>query len=237
MNKLSKKYISFYMPLLLASHFTYGQNKIKKDSSNLDVRYFKDNINDRFKGDEFNYSINDSGGVNLIQRIFQKFFGWMNEVFGIDLDFINYKTLEWVIYSVMAMGTLYLLLKFLSRAPMDAVFKNTTSEIDGFHFVEENISEVNFDKLIEDAANQKNFRLATRYMYLKSLKKLASRQIIEWHYDKTNSDYLNEITNLETRKIFKRISYIYDYVWYGEFAVDQEMYIQNSTDFAKLNSL
>ncbi|SDB45484.1 hypothetical protein SAMN03097699_1450 [Flavobacteriaceae bacterium MAR_2010_188] len=237
MNNLLNTYRFYFLPLVLASNFTFAQEKIKKDSSNLDVRYFKENIKERFDGDDFNYSINDKGGANLIQRIFQKFFGWMNEVFGVNLDFIDYKTLEWIVYSLMAAGTLYLLLKFLSQAPLDAVFKNKDSEIEGFTFAEENITQVDFESLIEDAVSQQNYRLATRYMYLKSLKKLASKNIIEWHYDKTNSEYLNEIANAETKKIFKRISYIYDYVWYGEFAVDEEMFKQNSADFAKLNAL
>lgn len=236
MNKLSISYYVFSL-LILNPFDSLSQEEIKKDSSKIDVEYFKDNIKERFNTDEFDYSINDSGGVNLIQRVFQKFFGWMNEIFGVDLNFIDYKTLELLVYMLMAIGVLYLLLKFLTQAPIDQIFKNNDTEIEGFNFIEEDITEINFDKLIEDAIAQKNYRLATRYLYLRSLKNLSKKKIIEWHYDKTNSDYLNEIANAETKKIFKRISYIYDYVWYGEFALDEDMFQKNQRDFAKLNSV
>ena len=72
---------------------------------------------------------------------------------------------------------------------------------------------------------------------LKSLKLLTSKDIIEWHFDKTNSEYLNEIKNENTKSVFKRISYIYEYVWYGEFTIDEAAYLKNISDFDKINTL
>lgn len=48
--------------------------------------------------------------------------------------------------------------------------------------------------------------------------------MIDWHYDKTNSDYLKEIKNDNTKQLFKRASYVYDYIWYGDFPVDEQLY-------------
>jgi hypothetical protein len=76
--------------------------------------------------------------------------------------------------------------------------------------------------------------LATRFLYLKSLKILTKNNIIEWHFDKTNSDYLNEIRNAETRQLFKKASYVYDYVWYGEFPLDQQQFEYNQQHFVQL---
>ena len=123
------------------------------------------------------------------------------------------------------------------QAPINSVFKNESQNINDFNYVEENLKEVNFETLIEDALKEKNYRLATRYLYLKSLKLLTNKDIIEWHYDKTNSEYLNEIKNENTKSVFKRISYIYDYVWYGEFPIDEAVYNKNISDFEKINTL
>ena len=187
---------------------TIIQDSIQKDTSNIKVAYFKDAIKERYKGDDFNYSINDTGGINLLQRILQKFFGWLSDVFGFDIDFINYKTLEYIVYGFLGVATLYLIIKFLMQSPINSVFKTDTQDINDFKYVEENIKDVNFDQLIEAALKDNNYRLATRYLYLKSLQILTNTAVIEWHYDKTNSDYINEIKNEKTKSVFKSISYI-----------------------------
>lgn len=208
--------------------------QIKTDSSQVVVIPFKEAINERYKGNEFNYDINDTGGINLLQRLLQRFFNWLSDVFGINIDFIDYKTLEIIIYALLGIGALYLLIRFLIENPMNRVFKSEETSIETFNYSEENITEVNFDQLIKQAINEGNFRLATRFLYLKSLKTLTKNNIIEWHYDKTNSDYLNEIRNAETRQLFKKASYVYDYVWYGEFPLDQQQFEYNQQHFVQL---
>ncbi len=221
----------------ICNHYSFSQDRIQKDSSIIKVTYFKDAIKERYKGDDFNYSINDTGGINLLQRILKKFFGWLNDVFGIDIDFINYKILEYIVYGFLGVAALYLIIKFLMQSPINSVFKTETKEIDNFKYVEENIKDIDFDQLIEAAVKDTNYRLATRYLYLKSLKLLTNKAVIEWHYDKTNSDYINEIKDENTQSAFKRISYLYDYVWYGEFTIDESIYLKNKSDFEKLNTL
>lgn len=211
-----------------------AQNEVKRDSSNLTVRYFEDNLAERYDTSEFNYNLNDTGGVNLLQRIFQKIFGWISEIFGIDLTFIDYRTLELIIYGLLALGAVLLLIKFLLRTPSENVFKRNHEAMGNIDFTEENISEINLDELVDEAAKNGNYRLATRYLYLKALKLLAEKNIIEWHFEKTNSDYLKEISDSNIKRIFKRISYLYDYIWYGEFSIDKETYEKNKSVFQKL---
>ncbi len=207
---------------------------VKRDSSNADVTYFKENFKDNYIGDDFNYSINDTGGINLMQRILRKFFNWMGDLFGFDIDFIDYKTLEYIVYGLLGLIVLYLLIKFLLQNSVSSVFKTDDKTIAGFSYVEENIEQIDFDKLISNALKVTNYRLATRYLYLKSLKSLANKKTIEWHFDKTNSDYLNEIKDSKLKGLFKRVSYIYDYVWYGEFPIDEVSFNKNKDDFNQL---
>ena len=207
---------------------------VKRDSSNADVTYFKENFKDNYIGDDFNYSINDTGGINLMQRILRNFFNWMGDLFGFDIDFIDYKTLEYIVYGLLGLIVLYLLIKFLLQNSVSSVFKTDDKTIAGFSYVEENIEQIDFDKLISNALKETNYRLATRYLYLKSLKSLANKKTIEWHFDKTNSDYLNEIKDSKLKGLFKRVSYIYDYVWYGEFPIDEVSFNKNKDDFNQL---
>ncbi|OBX22536.1 MULTISPECIES: hypothetical protein [Bizionia] len=212
-----------------------AQNKIQEDSTDITVTYFKEGILDRYSGNDFNYNINDTGGVNLLQQLLRKFFNWLGDIFGIDIDFVDYETLEYIVYGLLAAGALYLFIKFLLQSPMSSVFKTEEKTIDNFGYIEEDIQQVDFENLIKTALKESNYRLATRYLYLKSLKNLTNKNIIDWHYDKTNSDYLNEISDDGIKQLFKRISYIYDYVWYGEFAIDEQAFNRNQDDFSTLN--
>ena len=70
----------------------------------------------------------------------------------------------------------------------------------------------------------KDFRLAVRYYYLQVLKDLSNKKIIDYHKDKTNTEYLFEIDNKALRDQFSHLSYIYAYVWYGEFLLDENSF-------------
>jgi hypothetical protein len=235
MNKATDKHLSALVATMFCSMITWAQEVvIPKDSSRLEVTYFKENFKENYTGDDFNYSINDTGGINLMQRILRTFFNWMSDLFGFDIDFIDYKTLEYIVYGLLGIIVLYLLIKFLLQNPVSSVFKTETKTIEGFSYVEEDIKQIDFDKLVKDALKSNNYRLATRYLYLKSLKVLANKKTIEWHFEKTNTDYINEIKDHKLKTLFKRVSYIYDYVWYGEFPIDEVSFKKNQDDFNQL---
>ena len=235
MSKSQLKHINTFLMTTFGSALLWSQDVVvKRDSSDLDVTYFKENFKENYSDSDFNYSINDTGGINLMQRVLRKFFNWLGDVFGFDIDFIDYETLEYIVYGLLGVIVLYLLIKFLLENPVSSVFKTENKDIEGFSYVEENREQIDFENLISKALKEKNYRLATRYLYLKSLKSLANKQIIEWHYEKTNSDYLNEIKDSQLKTLFKRVSYIYDYVWYGEFPIDEESFNKNKADFNDL---
>ena len=201
MSKLKLRHINTYILTVLGASLLLAQDAIvKRDSTDLDVTYFKENFKDNYTGDDFNYSINDTGGINLMQRILRQFFNWMGNLFGFDIDFIDYKTLEYIVYGLLGIIVLYLLIKFLLQNQISSVFKTEDKAIDSFSYVEEDLEQVDFDQLITKALKETNYRLATRYLYLKSLKSLANKNTIEWHFDKTNSDYLKEIKDLKLKK-------------------------------------
>jgi len=77
--------------------------------------------------------------------------------------------------------------------------------------------EENMDQLIEQALNKEDYRLAVRYYYLKLLKYLTDRNWIDWKPDKTNREYVKEITKKTYKEAFESLSEIYDYVWYGKY--------------------
>jgi hypothetical protein len=63
-----------------------------------------------------------------------------------------------------------------------------------------------------------------RLHYLRALKKMADRGLIDWQPFKTNDDYVHELTDESLRFAFNRLSLVFDYAWYGEFAIDGAAY-------------
>lgn len=89
---------------------------------------------------------------------------------------------------------------------------------------EDNIEENDFNALLQNALKAKNYRLATRYYYLALLQKMTQKEYIKYHKEKTNGDYLFELKDEQFRKDFSYASYIYNYVWYGEFPIDKTQF-------------
>lgn len=96
--------------------------------------------------------------------------------------------------------------------------KLDTAEIDIYT---ENVHEMDFDSLISTALKNKDYRLVVRFLYLKSLKLLSDKEIIEWKPTKTNYSYQYEILDASLREKFLESTLIFDYIWYGEFALDE----------------
>jgi hypothetical protein len=88
----------------------------------------------------------------------------------------------------------------------------------------EDIHGINFDAEVEKALAQHNYRLAVRLLYLKCLKQLSDKNLIQWEIDKTNTAYLYELKNNEQRQIFGLLTSRFEYVWYGNFPINKQAF-------------
>ena len=86
----------------------------------------------------------------------------------------------------------------------------------------EDLKELDFDQLLAQAQQQNDFRRGVRLLYLETLKMLADRNLIRYAKHKTNYEYLLSLRSSPLYDDFERLTLQYDYVWYGDFAIDQE---------------
>ncbi|MGA9213230.1 DUF4129 domain-containing protein [Kaistella sp.] len=130
------------------------------------------------------------------------------------------------IFAVIVFGfVLYFLIKFLLGKDGNFFFSKKNKKINiANQDLHENIHEINFSESIEKFEKQKDYRSAVRYQFLLILKKLADKKLINWNPEKTNKDYLSELKTDDLKNSFKELAYIFDYVWYGEFEVNEESY-------------
>lgn len=88
----------------------------------------------------------------------------------------------------------------------------------------EELNDGSLEALLKRAKTDGDHILATRYYFLMYLKKLQDVGVIKYHRDKTNADYLSEITNPKLSEQFIKLSYMYEYAWYGKKEITDELF-------------
>ena len=88
----------------------------------------------------------------------------------------------------------------------------------------ENIFEINYQKEIEKAVSAGDYRLAIRLMFLRLLKHLSQKRVIEYKQERTNFDYLSQLHATRYYNDFFRLTRNYEYTWYGKFDVNRETF-------------
>lgn len=101
--------------------------------------------------------------------------------------------------------------------------------------VQEDIFSINFDNEVNSALAEHNYRLATRMLFLRVLRTLAEKGVINYGQDKTNMDYLFELGNTRYARDFMQASRNYEYVWYGNFIPAQNQFAQIRQQLDELN--
>lgn len=100
---------------------------------------------------------------------------------------------------------------------------------------EENIFEINYQREIDRAVTATNYRLAIRLMFLRLLKKLSQENIIQYKQERTNSEYLMQLTSTSYYADFFRLTRDFEYTWYGKFDVSADAYRIIQNDFEKFD--
>lgn len=93
------------------------------------------------------------------------------------------------------------------------------------------IDDDNLDHKIQSAIQERNYRSAIRFMYLKSLRSLNDKGWIRYHAQATNNDYISQVHPYGIGNEFRFLTHVYEYVWYGEFALSEEQFSRVQQNF------
>ena len=86
------------------------------------------------------------------------------------------------------------------------------------------IDEEYLEQQLKDAIRKNNYRLAIRYLYLQTLSKMADKGWLQLSPDKTNYQYVQELNKSKFKNDFARITLHYEYAWYGNFRIGEEIF-------------
>ncbi len=202
-----------------AVHFS--EKDIKIDNSIVIPLKFNPKLKEKYKDNAFEYEVKVAE-KGLWDRFKEWLSYWFKKLFGLS-DGVSQSAVN-IILKVIATSivlyVIYLIVKVILNKEGQWIFgKSTTKKIINHDDIERNLQYVDFEKLIASTLKSGNQRLAIRYYYLWLLKKMSEKNMIEWNPEKTNSDYLYEIKNESLKNDFSYLSYLYNYIWYGEFEI------------------
>lgn len=210
--------------------------KIKIDDSEIVARNFKTNYKTNYKDASFIYEFKTPE-----KNAWDRFKEWLYDLFK---DFFNLadksKSLDHIdsvikiLAGLLIIFVIYMIVKAILNKEGSWIFsRNTQTKIVENSDIEKNIHLVDFKKMISSAISKEDKRLAIRYYYLWLLKKMSDADIIEWHPEKTNTEYSYEIKNAVMKENFNYLSYLYNYIWYGEFEITEAIFIKTKEAFEK----
>jgi hypothetical protein len=128
------------------------------------------------------------------------------------------------LWLIVAIGAVIVVLQ-LSGVNMRQLFSpSRLDKRDEPDELSENIHDIPFEKAISNAINAGNYALATRLMYLQGLKLLSDKNLISWHENKTNWQYVYELKDTRLRSSFRTVTSIFEYVQYGNMRVEKEKF-------------
>ena len=183
----------------------------------------------KIKGDsDFNYGRDFKEQKGPIEKL------WLIllEKIGRLLEKTNYDNFWKYVYMAVIIFMALLIIKKVYGKEINIFLRQNNKSLQIQYDVSaENIHEMNLDELIHKAIDVKNYRLAIRYQYLKSLKLLTDRNHIDWRPEKTNHVYLFELKDDILKHAFETITVIFENAWYGDKALNEESFESGRTNF------
>ena len=216
---------------------------LKVDSASaVDIRHFDQaSLNTYRKKPEFQYK-ETTTDISWWTRFWRWFWNWLDSLFRLKpaKGLPTFWDIFWRIVKIflLVLGVVALVF-FIFKAQGINIFgifrKKATSAAIPYSEFFEDINAINFDEEIEGAIAKGNYRFAVRLLYLKCLKHLSNAGLIDWQMDKTNNAYISELKNQQQQEAFRMLTLQFEYVWYGEFLIDQQAFKTIDSSFRDFN--
>jgi len=201
-----------------------------RDTSEIKtLRPSKEKENQVFSDSKLNYKQELIAKKGMMER----FLEWLAEKLFGKAGYDNVSTARTIIVWSIVLISLGIIIWLLSRSELIGLTR-TKAKTTSFNFTDitEDLDTINFDQKIKEAVAATDYRLATRWNYLKLLYVYDKKQLIIFAPFKTNIDYSNELrNNAEYQNQFIKLSRVYEYVWYGQFTLQEENYRSNALEF------
>ncbi|WP_146171831.1 DUF4129 domain-containing protein [Flavobacterium magnum] len=201
------------------------------DESNRVKPTFPD-LRKKYRTDEFVYEARAKK-----MSAWDRFMEWLRDIFGgqgSGNSGNNLGVITKIVAGAIIFFVIFLIVKSIMNKEGKWIFgKRSDKNILRYDEMEKNLQAVDFEKLIRETRISGEKRLMVRYYYLWLLKRMSAQGYITWDAEKTNSDYADELRNSDFKPDFDYLSYLYNYIWYGEFDIDEQTLEKAASAFEK----
>ena len=237
----------FFVFFILISTLTFSQGAdspgFKVDSTHVDKEYGEENIPDSYASPDRtniaarnfdNKTLNDLKSdpafqykepPTIAESLWDRFLLWLGQL--IQFIFESAVTTNWgrVFTYILGISVVVVLIMMILRVNAFKVFySGQGANTFKYNVLDENIHEMDFEKLIQEAMSKNDYRIGVRLVFLFALKMLSDRNLIHWDQGKTNHDYLDELNAVDLKNGFSELNYYFEYAWYGNFTINQELF-------------
>lgn len=218
--------------LLCSAHASFAQEKtVPRDSSHIKLRQLSaSSIHQYRQDDDFNYNQQRAAGISMWDRFWYWVFESIGKVGNDKFWSVFFKILLW---GLCIFAAVYIILKSTGMDKLSLFMGNKKSEALDYLVTEEDIYAINFSAAIDKALQERNYRLATRLLYLHTLRTLADRELITWKLSKTNNVYVYELRGTPLYDAFAYLTRAYEYAWYGEFPLQESIFKELQARFTQ----
>lgn len=197
-------------------------SRAQPDSTNVTARDFDGKTLDDLKSDP---ALQYKEAPTIAESLWDRFLLWLNQL--IQAIFEGAITTNWgrVFTYMLGIAVVVVLVMMILRVNAFNVFYSGQGANTFKHSVlDENIHEMDFEKLIQEAMAKNEYRSGVRLVFLYALKMLSDKNLIHWDQGKTNHDYLEELNAADLKTGFNELNFYFEYAWYGNFKISQEMF-------------
>lgn len=137
-----------------------------------------------------------------------------------------------LLWMVIIGGFIAFLVIYLSHSNVRLFRSSRSIEKEESDVETDDIFTIPYQKEIDKAVGAGNYRLAVRLLFLRLLRQLSEKNMIQYTQDRTNFDYLLQVQHTPWYQHFFRLTRHYEYVWYGRFGIDRDKFDAIKSDFA-----
>jgi len=151
-------------------------------------------------------------------------------------DFFNTGLFKFLLYLLLAGFLVYIVYLFVKNNDI-SFRKNIKDEGVVQEAPWEDVQQFDdWELALQKALEQKDYRLATRIYYLHTLHLLDKNQYVQYREDKTNWFYVQKLFGKDLHDDFKGLTQSFDYIWYGEYQVNDEQFKILQNQFQKFHA-
>lgn len=226
------RYLLLFLMLLFTAE-VFAQTGVQKDEGFVEARSLDKAALSKLKKDrDFQYDRSALPVENLWDKFWRWFWWKVSQI----LATKEGRTTLWTLFIVFGIAMIAFFVMKVTGMSKAGLFGRSSNAGLNYTTTSEDIHGIAFDAAIDQAIADGNYRLAIRLMYLQALKSLSDKGYIQWQINKTNTDYLFEVSAKPWYPVFRILTYSFEYTWYGETPVSRDRFQDLRNQFQQFNN-